>query len=868
MSRIQTQINGISTTSAYEEGDCYSLVNLRKKNGALQAVTPRKTIKTLSEKYDIIFLHQRTNGSSMIGVKHYSIAQSDIIANIDTTPVSMVRISRVSAIEQIGNALSFITASGIEYMLYKKNTYEHLGKLPELRPMPVYLGNDSTFFIEYYVDHYTSVSRDQFKEATIGLFNIARIKAYEGFNGGLVDNHLMIYAFRLYDGSVIRQSSPVLLPNSRALAGYMTIGDSLFLGDSGDLRAAHVRVYPKRVYLDVDLSYLTGWEDIIKSVDVYISQGLGYVAESNMQNVEMVDSPSGSHDHPILGNQSAMINSIKNAGLFYLVDSIPSGTVNRIAPSLVVNPNTNIWIPQKAKLDNIDNLIYQERLPVDSFSHHTITGATSYVYNARLHLADVSTALFNGFTADHFKLMHKQGDNMTYNGFALDAYTDYIFPRGIFIEVDIIVNGETHTVRSKSVVTPYFMFNAYFSYPDPRATKVRFYSNHEYSGWADLIYEDDLIASQSLSLAFCLAIHEEENNDRPFPPIPITATAKIHPDPPIAYYTEPNKIKVSELNNPFMFPNANTYIAGNGRVLAMASVAVRIAEGQFGQFPLYVFTTQGIYSLQVGNGDVLYSQLSAPTSLEAPISNIIRSTPFGVVFVSNRGVCMISGQNVSLLTQQLKESPTKLVFQDAPELNGILLNYGGVSFTEYIKGIEDLLYDSHENELIISDKDSPFNFVYRFDDGLLYQSTEKISLEVKNTFPELLIVSDFALKDFAQEGSTDVAVSLITRPLRFTTPDIKKLERMILRGELHLLNPTSGKNCYALNYFSNDETNFSILRGIPLSAQSRKDIDMGLFSRSKYRQFAFAFGGKINNKTIIRYLEAEVEKEYENDKMR
>jgi hypothetical protein len=71
-----------------------------------------------------------------------------------------------------------------------------------------------------------------------------------------------------------------------------------------------------------------------------------------------------------------------------------------------------------------------------------------------------------------------------------------------------------------------------------------------------------------------------------------------------------------------------------------------------------------------------------------------------------------------------------------------------------------------------------------------------------------------------------------------------------------------------LNYYSIDEVNFRILRGIGLNPESRKDIDMGMFARSKFRQFMLAFAGVVDEKSEIRFIESEIEKEYQNTKMR
>jgi hypothetical protein len=314
----------------------------------------------------------------------------------------------------------------------------------------------------------------------------------------------------------------------------------------------------------------------------------------------------------------------------------------------------------------------------------------------------------------------------------------------------------------------------------------------------------------------------------------------------------------------------------------MATVAIRIPEGSYGQYPLYVFTTKGIYTLSVGTGDVLYASQSTPTSYEIPISDIVSQTPYGVAFISSRGICIIAGQTVELLTPQLQQPPQNIDIQSNAQSEGVILNLP-VNFTEFLKTIEHILYNPSENELIMHDRDSDFGYVYCFDSKQFYQTDEQFDDTVQNTFPELLVIEDKKIKDYSQSQSSDAHVSLITRPLLFGTPDIKRLERMILRASLFNVggtDPYSVFSSFLVNYCSMDGVKFNILRGrgftpavlhsVPPQIQPlhMKDPDMGLFARSKFREFMLAFGGVLDEKSKIRFLETEIEKEYQGTKMR
>jgi len=68
-----------------------------------------------------------------------------------------------------------------------------------------------------------------------------------------------------------------------------------------------------------------------------------------------------------------------------------------------------------------------------------------------------------------------------------------------------------------------------------------------------------------------------------------------------------------------------------------------------------------------------------------------------------------------------------------------------------------------------------------------------------------------------------------------------------------------------------NETTYLVSNGKILNISSianRIDFDMGLFGRSKYRQFLFAFAGTLNEKSELKYLETEIVEEYNNTKMR
>jgi hypothetical protein len=910
--RVQTPINGITSTSLYEEGDCYSLVNLRKKNGTLHPVSPRGTEFKLQDNYNIIFFHQFNDYENWIGTKNAEQGGSIVYWNINNEPEAIFDTGlgdRIISIQQIGNTLSLITEKRILYLLFNNNAYNALGELPDMEPISWFqFGNYAKDIIHSYtVDKdYPKIVPEELLGVLKGQFNVLRKKLYADMDGCLYDSHLMVFAFRLFDGSTIKHSSPVLLCNPL----FEACAFNLFFIFQEPVDIYHVRcnmlLNAYKIFLEYDLSYLSKWSDIIKSVDVFLSPGLSSCSESNMMEStdDLLANVTITHERNLVFNlmkdDAKMIENIKSVGNLYLIASLKAGTKSSYDPASMDTTNVDSF-PNSLFLGDIDNLIYKENLELDTFSHHKITGNVSTVYNNRLHIAGIKTILFQGFGINHFFLPNiflgkyakfnnaltlsgidyviDEFDDVQFNGSPIVQSPDLYFEKGIMIAVYLkTIVGET-IVYSKYEKPVQFWVNPLFSYPDPRAFKVLIYEIKSENQFR-LIHQSDLIQSLSRNYSYFLSTFIQLNGSGPsisyvFPfkaneNNSNTVIETIEIPNVMQVYSEENKLKVSELNNPFIFPNSTTYLVSNGKILNMASVAIRIAEGQFGQYPLYVFTNKGIYSMNIGNGDTVYASEAAPTSYEVPSTPVICPTPFGVVFTSERGVCIISGQNVELLTYAIQQQPKELNIQSTPTINDMLLNFGSYSFVEYTKEIEYIIYNSHENELIIIDKESPFNWVLNFDSKQFYQSTEIVDQIVENTFPELKVIEAEKVKNYAKAQENRASVSLITRPLLFGSTDLKKLERMFFRATLFvsselLFDPSES---IILNYYSIDEENFFALRGMKIKPENRKDFDMGLFARSKYRQFIFAFAGTISEKSEIKYLETEIKKEYENTKMR
>lgn len=877
-------IKGISTTSAYVDGDCMSMVNLRKKNGVLKAVTPRGIIETLKDTYDIVFVHHVPNGAdNWIGVKHNAAKTHSSIYwqwTIPSYPHNLEETwSRVggvdlfpliSEIQQIGNTLSVVTSESISYLLWSEGSYKVLGELPEI-PVIQFSGLNNTGGGITKSISTAGVTGVNYAERVRALINVAVEETNTTLGMCLHDAHFFRYAFRMFDGTYIKHSSPLLVMpelNILTLKTNTAIQNEDFVFVSGNVT---VKAFKALISIDGqiftgDLSYLSEWKDLIKSIDLFMSPALG-ISDSNKVKDRYNSSESWTYNGYWSGNSigeitNLSLNSLKDNSLFYKVRSYPilSDYTSYIRPYRAEAFPSAIYYDDTLTGDKQDdnvlkNLLYQEVLTDDNFTHNKFVGNSS-VYNSRLNLFDLKTKLFNGFNLDSFFSIY------SYNGVApsIKSIGEYA------VCVDLNDNGTTKKIwcdRMNDYDNP--NLSAFFSYPDSRAKKATLYFNGTTHDWYKLI-EIDLAPHAFLNLAYYL--NSELN------PIALLSSGivdlTVQPDTEFSYngivtISEPNKLKVSSLNNPFNFPALNTYLVGNGTILNVASNAIQMSQGQFGQYPLYIFCTDGIFSANVGSGDIVYSNIT-PVSNEIPISSIICSTPFGVIFIGKRGLFIINGSQVDFLTPQLEQEPLTIDL-NMPS-NTVVLNIADISlsndwFRVYLDGVTEIAYDNQNNEIIIINPEKDYNFVYNLDSKEIYQQTEKIDKLVGNVYPELLVMEGLKVKDFKVTTTDKASVSFVTRPFNFGTTEIKKLERTILRARL-----SGSESIIAMNHCSNDGVNFVPVQGRTFVAGNYRDIDLGLMARNKHRQFVYAFSAKLDEDSQISGIDCEVVQEYGNEKMR
>lgn len=966
------EIKGISTASTFTDGECMSVVNMRKKNGALIPVSRRKIIHTLDSNYDELFVHQLpSTGENWIGVRAGKLWYIQNIGTPGQSDTELCSVSSIPTITQIGNILNILDSTGLKHVMWYNNKYVQIDtnfdgdqNSTNIGPVKVDLRvsgtvgttgkrlvrlykTDTSFGYSNTGDADNSDNRQLRADASNGLLQ----KAISGMRskGEINGFFYACTAIELYDGSFIFHSNPVLCGSAwdtsnrytnlsvdgqtfnyndkKAIFWPKVNGGSILNGyglgiDGQNLKILHddssetvispeddgsykvelsadcmafvpastnkvatvtgyipnlMGYYDKRYYDGAGVTSLPVWmwassnklqfrinqtipekyTSLIKSVSIFISPEVNpykvtekskFIEQSRYSDSSSNNFCAENHFPPIKTNEE-ILKELKANQQFYKVKEIAFSDL--VTGNTTGNVTVNTWIDVDLSDKLGDSLVNQDELPVDNMTHHTLLPQKQMVYNSRLHAIDYKTILSRGWAMDNFYANAGLGQ--------FEALSHASEGHAWIIKTDIKTEtGISTVVRYKpATVENYLMpdkLSSMLSYPDSRAEKMTI-TRILYAGgaWYSFTKEFPLTSSETHNFSYYVSadIKPMGFNYTDNVTFPLSIPSEIQREQIFR-----NGMKVSSLNNPFNFTALNTYLIGTGIIRNVATNAIKMSEGQFGQYPLYIFTTDGIYALDTGTSIVYNAQ--SPVSTEVPISDIICSVTKGVIFIGSRGVFIISGQDPVLISGQLEQDPVD-----------ISINTNVVPFMTFILTLKNILYNPKQNELIFINS-SNYNYVLNIETKFWYLSTEKIDVAVGNVYPELLVMDDKKIKDYAQSEAPETNVSFMTRPIFYGIDERKKLHRMILRGRFY--NLTTGNGAFYSLHGSNDGINYTQLRAfsIPTDKQGRdyKDLDTGLLSRATYRNYLLSMIATVDDNTQIEYLDAMVDDDFSNETMR
>ena len=225
--------------------------------------------------------------------------------------------------------------------------------------------------------------------------------------------------------------------------------------------------------------------------------------------------------------------------------------------------------------------------------------------------------------------------------------------------------------------------------------------------------------------------------------------------------TLPNRISVSELNNPTSYPNELSYRIGSGinRIITANSAAIEMSDSKFGEFPLYVFTTEGIYAMQSGT-ETLYSAV-IPINHDVIINPNTLSVNGAVLYFTDKGLHALTNQGAKLLSEPIHTEENRI--------------------PDWMRTCQ-MVHLPEWNEVLCVDLPNGKAYVFSLDNNVW--STRDIPDGYILNNDELL-TSDtiYNLRNEKENLSSDISFTLTTRPIKLGSMELKRVETMIVRFE-------------------------------------------------------------------------------------
>ena len=819
--------------SDYEcpDGDLATALDVNPEDGSLTAMLPPTLLAEMPEGYRIVFIHKTNQYTHYIiyrdSHREFYWLDGDVIDSAHTKPVPAATIlSNLNLlvsfeseqfydwhdINAVGNTLMIIDASGIRYYLWQVDAYTSLGNhIPEL---PISFGlqaemvrSDKNTLVfeedeEPTKDEMENGLTDEQSEVItnhiLGRVNkFIQDKANKA--GKFIYPFLVRYAYRMYDDTLTMHSAPVLMVCSTDVAPLVMMKPTYQVGDER-LHITIMEYYVAAVRHTLDyqvlsataISQLSNWSDIIRSVDIFISAPIyTYDQSGKIERFEEYDA-SGSYcislyDGTYGKNYISEIYSdtyndtseysymleiphftadqvrddIKSCHDFYLLESIKVENLN-------ADSRYTIGIEQ----DYLSSLRAREVMTDDYDSHDLLKPKYSFNYNSRLNIANLQKDLFVGWNVDTMTSYTNQTTTTTWEA--------YIHIRQDGKEI-VVRSPDASVDANRNVLMVY--------YPNANAYKMTLC-------YLGTVYKEyPLDTHDFLNGAFYFRGWDE--------------TVTIVSTKPTATQDRtvnlPNKVYTSEVNNPFNFPVLGINTVGVGEIKGMASATKALSEGQFGQFPMYVFSTEGVWALETGSTGTYLA--AKPVTRDVCLnSKSITPIDTAVLFAANRGIMLLSGSDTQCISDTLD---VEQVFNISKlPASSALMTAAGVSadtldmkpFKKFVQ-VCQMLYDYTNQRIIVYEPyhynvlvhdEAKYAYVYNLKSHKWAMLSSDI-IEGINSYPECLAQVSLGLADFSELQHTTtiddetvlmgVNGLIVTRPLKLDYPNsLKTIRTIIQRG--------------------------------------------------------------------------------------
>lgn len=325
-------------------------------------------------------------------------------------------------------------------------------------------------------------------------------------------------------------------------------------------------------------------------------------------------------------------------------------------------------------------------------------------------------------------------------------------------------------------------------------------------------------------------------------------------------------VKVSEAENPLIFPAKNSVQVGSSIINALAANTRPISEGQFGDAPLYAFTDEGVWVLMLGEEGTYIARQPANRDICSNPKGILQIDD-AVLFPTERGIIIQRGRESENITDALDDYPFDFLSiyshstKDKTYPNKLLalgnIPESDVKYVRFRKYLEEagMIYDYYDSRIIVFNPNYTYAYVYSLKSNMWGTMHNFFNKRV-NIYPESYATDKEGkiLDVYVKEPTENVPFFLCSRPLTLGQDAYKTMFDCITRGYFSSIQ--AGK-CGIVLFGSNDLVNWYYV-GSSVNMYLRNIVG------SPYKYFRLSLMGNLAPKESISALSTEFQSRLQN----
>ena len=890
-----------------QDGELATCLNLINEDGALhpihQPVVAEPNITLPNNSCSIRYVHNVTHSNK--NHSHYIVNCTNSSPYSwywtekggDGTPHELnLGNFKVNSVTAIGNIICFVGDKNIlyafwnkdSYSIFNKNAFNYTFSVTNTSGVEVdaiaQLGDDfqGCFWTPSFgsQDYNNLIFEGTKPNGTKTIWNAidSMINKAMSENGNTYFKYLVfgVVALRLYDGTYSNISNLfVLCPKNNINNIFYYNADKETIKNTEYYKFVRASGYIHRHQINVQLD-LTGIEDFVQGVDVFLTKGTDFLLLDKGYDTAPTET----------------VNNLKKRKGTITFERLKKSALYREFDNLTFYHS--IYITKEDLGKNIDLLNVQgteESLSLADMGRTSIGSSCAIAYNNRLHLANIQNYINDIFSPNP---IYKFELNSSGTSFPVEKINTIL---GNYMDVPLTDEGwydlgkqSSDTAEVIAIIdnkyyykaTVQYPLNPIFVVPFQDAKSVKLYIKHKGKPIDEIGFRNiNLHQSETFGMSYYIFNAEngifsfmQKYELSNFGGVLTRRQGDTFTSTSSKFYDEASQkcdsdgakieqlaslIKVSEAENPLVFPAKNSVQVGSSVISALAANTRPISEGQFGEAPLYAFTDEGVWVLMLGEEGTYVARQPANREICSNPNGILQIDD-AVLYPTNRGIMMQQGRNSICITDQLDGYPFNFMeMKYAKQIIATNETESGeisyIRFKDYLKSA-DMIYDYYDNRIIVFNPNQSYAYVYSLK-SKMWGTMKNVFNKRVNIYPESYATNKEGkiLNVYVEEPYSNTPYFLCSRPLTISDKEVyKTIFTCIARG--YFRKGTNGK-CAIVLYGSNNLFDWYLIK------TSINEYLRGI-AGSPYKYFRVALIGNLATNESISGLSAEFQERLQN----